>query len=104
MLAWGKLWKKWEKRWVPGTIRMEFSNRENLQVLLSMSARRHFSEERGISARGPEPDGQGQGALEQLHFADLDRGLGICVVPDVTGDFGRVGLKRSLEGFDRLEE
>ena len=104
MLAWGELWKKWEMSWVPGTIRTQFSNRENLQVLLSMSARRHFSVELGISAQGPKPEGRGRGALKQLHLADLNRGLGICVVPDVTGDFGRVGLKRSLEGFDRLEE
>src|SRR5258708_7015220 len=43
------------------------------------------------------------GDLIQLYFADLDRGLCICIVWDVAGDFRCVGFKGGLEGLDRLE-
>src|SRR5258708_37579220 len=47
--------------------------------------------------------GQSRGDLIQLYFADLDRGLCICIVCDVAGDFRCMGFKGGLEGLDRLE-
>src|SRR5258708_5691435 len=45
----------------------------------------------------------GEGKLIQLYFADLDRGLCICIVWDVARDFGCVGFEGGLEGLDRFE-
>src|SRR5258708_25780143 len=42
--------------------------------------------------RGAVAPGQGK-ALKQFYFADLDRGLCICVVWDVARDFGCVGFE-----------
>src|SRR5882762_4104795 len=53
--------------------------------------------------RGVGSGGQGRGDLIQLYFADLDRGLCICIVWDVAGDFRCVGFEGGLEGLDRLE-
>jgi hypothetical protein len=57
----------------------------------------------GIPVLARNPDDQGRGALKQLHFADLNCGLGICVVSDVTGDFCCMRLEGGIECLDGLE-
>src|SRR5258705_946498 len=104
MLAWGSCGRNGRNGGNEelGAIRTGFSKWENLQVLLSMSARRH-SLGQLQSAGGVGSGGQGRGDLIQLYFTDLDRWLCICIVWDVAGDFRCVGFEGGLEGLDRLE-
>src|SRR5882757_2148357 len=99
MLAWGSCGRKgrngaWERAF--------FNSGKPSSITFNVGAPT-FLGPRGNPARGFGPGGRGRGYLIQLYFADLDRGLCICIVWDVAGDFRCVGFKGGLEGLDRLE-
>ena len=99
MLAWWKVWKKRAKIWrAEGEFEWVFKMGKPSSNTLNVGAPTFLGVNgpSGLWARAGLPK---QPALEQFHFADLNGGLRICVVRDVTFDFSRVGHECALEGF-----